>query len=105
MWKKREKFEWRHTEDTEDDDVPEVPYRKLLRGRVSVLNIQNSIIPEVIKVTLENFGDVTQYLNSSNAHNPMRQVRLQADPSFLVRHGTLNLLRKDNNLESKLLLL
>jgi hypothetical protein len=105
MWKKRDKFEWRHTEDSKHDDVPEVPYRKLLHGRVSVLNVHNSIIPRVIKVTPENFGDVTQYLNSTDAHNPMRQVSLQADPSFLVRHGLLNLLKNDKNENSKLLLL
>jgi hypothetical protein len=103
LWKKRDSFKWNHTEGSEDDDdAPKVPYRKLLHGRVSVLNVQNSIPPELIKVTMENFGDVTQYLNRSNAHNPMRRVSLQADPSFLVRHGTLNLLKNSPNEESKL---
>lgn len=39
MWKKRDKFKWNYTEGSEDDDdTPKVPYRKLLNGRVSVLN-------------------------------------------------------------------
>ena len=93
LWKKRTDLIWQNPEGEPDDpDRPKVNYRKLLHGRVSVPNEENMIKPEVIRVTKANFAEVSQYINSSNVSNPMKQVTMLADPELLLQKATAEFL-------------